>query len=56
MDNQTCKDCTEFNAKREECGCPLMAYPNVYNGEYTYARTSSESQACMFFYPIKEVK
>jgi hypothetical protein len=53
---KTCKDCTEFNDKREECGCPMMAYPNVYTGEYTYAKTSESSQACMFFYPIKQVK
>jgi len=52
----TCKECTEFNAEREECGCPLNAYPDVYTYKYTYARTSETSEACAFFYPIKEVK
>lgn len=54
MTDKTCKDCTEFNHKRQECGCPLNAYPSW--DSYVYANTTEDTKACGFFFPIKVVK
>lgn len=49
---ETCSSCVEFCAKKEICNCPLNAYPDVYTGEYTYAKTAANSKSCSLYFKI----